>query len=106
MTQNSQLELLAVFHWPQQNDPLVIPVLEKLAVASRREEGCLEFELFFGAAKSKRAVAVERWSDRKSWETHLSDTAVRTAKMAFKQHLVEVEVKLLAPTTKTGGGFN
>lgn len=101
MSQNQPLELMATFRWPEHSAQYVAPVLNRLAEASRLEDGCWQFELYFATPKAGAAIAVERWADRDSWEKHLSDTAVANAKQEFKKHKIEVEIKMLEPIART-----
>jgi len=48
-----------------------------LSVATRKEEGCLSYQLFRNPKQEGIYVFVEDWSSHQTWEKHMSGEAIR-----------------------------
>lgn len=51
-------------------------VLQELPRPSRREEGCLGYELFLNEDDPREFVTVEQWSDQAAADAHLNSAHV------------------------------
>lgn len=61
-----------------ENIGAVAGLLAEATLWTRKEPGCLRFEVYHSEADPKKFLLVERWEQRSDWETH------RTAK-AFSE---------------------
>lgn len=52
-------------------------ILGRLAEASRREPGCLRYELFCDSARTTRLNTIEAWNDAAAFDAHMQ--ALHTA---------------------------
>jgi len=51
--------------------------LLKLVEASRREEGCLQYDLFVGADDPRLFIFLENWTSRAALDRHLQSPHIR-----------------------------
>ncbi|MFD4369553.1 putative quinol monooxygenase [Rhodococcus sp. NPDC058521] len=61
--------------------------LSELAAASRREEGCIAYELFESAAQPGTFVTIETWRAKEDLDTHMKSEHMQNAVAVFGELL-------------------
>ncbi|MDJ0684895.1 MAG: putative quinol monooxygenase [Alphaproteobacteria bacterium] len=61
----------------------VVPEMLTLVEDTRREPGCLQYDLLQGVDEPNVMVFVEEWESRELWEEHMNGAALR----AFNQRV-------------------
>lgn len=87
---NDRLLVIAKIHARHDRVQPVISVLKDLAAASRREAGCLRFDLLQQASESQYFVAVEEWRSEAAVDAHMQSAHVQAA-------LAQLDPLLVAP---------
>lgn len=52
--------------------------IKRLVEETRREAGCLRYDLFRGTNNSDILIFVEEWESRNSWEAHMAGDAIQS----------------------------
>ena len=56
---------------------LLVPEMKKLVAETRKEPGCLRYDLLRGADNPDVLIFVEEWESRALWEAHMAGEAIR-----------------------------
>ena len=67
---SSELVITAVFRARAGSEIAAEDELRKLALATRREGGCLAYDVYRVSGASGEFVLFERWSNDDAWEAH------------------------------------
>ncbi len=68
-----------------------------LVDATRREEGCIRYELHQDNLQPNRFVFVETWESRELWRRHMEGDAIDVFNARVLGGIVEFELQELAP---------
>ncbi|MGB0132564.1 putative quinol monooxygenase [Dokdonella sp.] len=66
------LTIVANIHAAPDRIDLVKAELEKLVLATRAEEGCIQYDLHRDNTNPAHFVFIENWESRELWQAHMS----------------------------------
>lgn len=64
------IKILAEFIIKDNKDSEFIRLAEELVISSRKEQGCIRYEVFKNNDKKNQFIFIEKWEDQKSIEKH------------------------------------
>jgi quinol monooxygenase YgiN len=72
-------------------------ILSSLVAATRKEAGCIQYDLHRDQADPRMFVFIEKWTSDKDLQTHLASPHIASA-MSRKTELIEsIDIRSLAP---------
>ncbi len=94
----SELNVVATIPARPETEDAIRAALQALAAESRREEGCLSYDLFESSSAPDTFVTMERWASQEAMEKHLASAHVAEAFGAAEGALAgEVAIHPLTP---------
>ena len=67
--------------------------------ATRREEGCIAYDLFTSTTEPDGRVFVEKWQSREALSRHARTAHVAQWREAGKPYVIERRIEVIAPET-------
>ncbi|MDV7246103.1 MULTISPECIES: putative quinol monooxygenase [Rhodococcus] len=83
----SDLHVVATIPAKPGSEDTVREGLSSLAAESRKEEGCVSYELFESAAQPGTFVTVEVWANQEAVDAHMTSPHFQSAVAVFGEHL-------------------
>ncbi|MCC2605078.1 putative quinol monooxygenase [Planctobacterium marinum] len=65
----------------------------ELVTASRKEAGCLLYELHQDNEHSNRFTFIELWSNREAWQTHMQNEAITAFNKKISGAIINFELQ-------------
>ncbi len=94
----SELHVVATIPAKPETEDAIRAALQALAAESRKEEGCLAYDLYESTSAPDTFVTVERWTDQEALDTHMASPHVAEAFGAAEGALAgEVAIHPLTP---------
>ena len=75
----------------------VVSLAAPLIEATRREAGCITYELFCKPADPDTLVFVETWKDKAAVEAHFAQPHLKAFQAAMADLLIESRIELVSP---------
>ncbi len=75
----------------------VVALAAPLIEATRKEEGCISYDLYRKAAEPDTLVFVETWKSRAALDAHFAEPHLKAFQAAMADLLVEARVEVLHP---------
>ncbi|WOS61867.1 putative quinol monooxygenase [Sinorhizobium fredii] len=75
----------------------VVALAAPLIDATRKEEGCISYDLYRKPAERDSLVFVETWKSRAALDVHFAEPHLTTFKAAMADLLVEARVEIVHP---------
>ncbi len=75
----------------------VVTLAAPLIEATRKEAGCISYELYRKAAEPDTLVFVESWRDRAAVDAHFSEPHLKAFQAAMAELLAEVRIEVIHP---------
>ena len=96
------LYLISTAHLkPGTREKCVGPALACIA-ASRKEPGCVAYDLNFSVSDPDRMVFIEVWRDRAALDEHFQTQHFRDWRAAIADHVVSRKLELITPERVEG----
>ena len=86
----SDLHVVATIPAKPGSEDIVGGGLSALAAESRKEEGCISYEVFESAAVAGTFVTVEVWTGQEALDAHMQSPHFQAALGKFGEHLAGV----------------
>ncbi|QCQ93105.1 putative quinol monooxygenase [Rhodococcus sp. SGAir0479] len=83
----SNLHVVATIPAKSGSENTVRAALTTLVEASRKEDGCVSYDLYESTSAPGTFVVVEVWADQHALDTHMKSPHMREAASAFGAHL-------------------
>lgn len=80
------LDVVAVITAKPGSEPTVEAALKALAGSSRKEQGCISYELFSSASVPATFVTIEKWQSQEDLDAHMASTHMADAITAAGDH--------------------
>ncbi|WEX76711.1 antibiotic biosynthesis monooxygenase [Sinorhizobium numidicum] len=75
----------------------VVALAGPLIEATRREEGCISYELYRKPADPDMLVFVETWKSRAAVDAHFAEPHLKTFEAAMADLLAEARIEIVHP---------
>lgn len=75
----------------------VAAALQRLAIPTRMERGCLAYDIFQDPANAQRNLIYERWESHMDWRAHVETQHLQNFKNDVLSHKAEMSVEKLTP---------
>lgn len=75
----------------------VVALAAPLIESTRKEAGCISYELYRKAAEPDTLVFVESWRDRAAVDAHFSEPHLKSFQAAMAELLAEVRIEVIHP---------
>lgn len=76
--------------------PAVVEAVKPCLEATRREDGCLSYDLFSSVDDENTLVFVERWRDRSALDAHFQTPHLKAWREAGGQYFVDRKIEILS----------
>ena len=83
----SNLHVVATIPAKSASENVVRAALTTLAEATRKEDGCVSYDLYESASAQGTFVVVEVWTGQDALDAHMKSAHMREAAGAFGSHL-------------------
>jgi quinol monooxygenase YgiN len=77
--------------------PEVLPLAAPLIEATRREAGCISYELYQKPGDPDTLVFVETWKDKAAVDAHFAEPHLKAFQAAMADLLIEARIELVHP---------
>ncbi len=88
----SKLTIVANIHVNPDKIELVKAELEKLILATRAEEGCIQYDLHQDNENHAYFLFYENWESRELWQAHMNATHLLNYRKATEGAIVEFTI--------------
>ncbi|MGH6809926.1 MAG: putative quinol monooxygenase [Ensifer adhaerens] len=75
----------------------VLSLASPLIEATRREAGCISYELYHKPAEPDALVFVETWKDKAAVDAHFAEPHLKAFQAAMADLLIEARIELVHP---------
>ena len=80
------LDVVAVITAKSGSEPIVEQALKALVVASRRDHGCISYDLFASESTPGTFVTVEKWESQEDVDAHMASSHIADVITAAGDH--------------------
>lgn len=89
--------VIATFKTPLKDRDELLAASRPCIEATRKEDGCLSYDLHQSVSDPDQVVFVERWRDREALELHFQSAHLAAWKRAAGPLIVDRSVEIIAP---------
>lgn len=91
------LYLISTAHLKPGTRDLCLAPARAVIEASRKEPGCVAYDLHFSITDPDKMVFVEVWKDRAALDEHFTTTHFKAWRAAIADHVVSRKLDLITP---------
>lgn len=84
-----QIAVTAEFHFQADQVDTGLNILTSLVIESRKDKGCMQYELYQSNDRPNTYIMMERWRSRQDWQHHTNTNHVKAASAGISELLVE-----------------